>query len=128
MSLVRPRVLLVEDDRYLRRACMASLQRRGFDVLVADNGLDGLAMAKAERPALVLLDMLMPKMTGLEMLRAMRADAATRDVPVLILSNSSRESDLDEVNGLGIVGYLVKANLSLRELGDRVATLLGGNG
>jgi CheY-like chemotaxis protein len=121
-----PRVLVVEDDRFLRRACEASLRHRGFDVIVAADGEEGLQLARAERPALILLDLLMPKMSGLEVLRALKADEATRGIPVLVLSNSSRQQDVDEIMQLGAVGYLVKADLSLRELGDRVTRILQG--
>ena len=123
--MTRPRVLLVEDDRFLRRACEASLRRHGFDVVSAVDGEEGLRLARAEPPALLLLDMLMPKLTGLDVLRALRGDAATREVPVLILSNSSRQADIDEARALGIVDYLVKANLSLDQLCDRITALLG---
>jgi CheY-like chemotaxis protein len=119
------RVLLVEDDRVLRRACEASLQRRGLIVLCAQDGEEGLRLARAEAPDLVLLDLLMPKLNGLEVLRALRADERTRNLPVLILSNSSSATGVDEVTSLGIAGYWVKANLSLQELGDRVIDLLG---
>ena len=121
-----PRVLVVEDDRFLRRACEASLRHRGFDVIVAADGEEGLQLARAERPALILLDLLMPKMSGLEVLRALKADEATRGIPVLVLSNSSRQQDVDEIMQLGAVGYLVKADLSLKELGDRVTRILQG--
>jgi two-component system phosphate regulon response regulator PhoB len=123
-----PRVLVVEDDRFLRRACEASLRQRGLDVIVAVDGEEGLQLARSERPALVLLDLLMPKMSGLEVLRALKADEATREIPVLVLSNSSRQQDVDEIMQLGAVGYLVKADLSLRELGDRVIRILQGEG
>ena len=119
------RVLLVEDDRVLRRACEASLRRRGLIVLCAQDGEEGLRLARAEAPDLVLLDLLMPKLNGLEVLRALRADERTRDLPVLILSNSSSATGVEEVTSLGIAGYWVKANLSLQELGDRVIDLLG---
>jgi two-component system alkaline phosphatase synthesis response regulator PhoP len=117
-------VLIVEDDRFLRRACEASLKRRGFDVLTAADGEEALRIVRAEAPVLVLLDMLMPKVSGLDVLRALRADPATREVRVLVLSNSSRPADIDEATRLGIYGYLVKANLSLDELADRVAALV----
>ena len=120
------RILLIEDDRFLRRAGEASLRQRGFEVTVAADGAEGLAKVRAEIPDLILLDLLMPKVSGLEVLRALRAEEATRSVPVLILSNSSREQDLQEIKDLGVVDYLVKANLSLQELGDRVARLLEG--
>ena len=119
-------ILLVEDDRFLRRACEAGLRRRGFSVLTAADGEEALRMIQAERPALVLLDLLLPKMTGVEVLRSVRREARTRDVPVLVLSNSSNERDVQEVTTLGIAGYLVKANLSLQELGDHVARLMEG--
>lgn len=83
-------------------------------------------MARAELPDLILLDLLMPKMPGIEVLRALKSDEATRAVPILVLSNSSREQDVQEVVKLGAVGYLVKANLSLQVLGGRVAELLEG--
>jgi CheY-like chemotaxis protein len=118
------RVLVVEDDRFLRRACEASLRQRALDVTVAADGEEGLRLARTERPDLILLDLLMPKMSGLDVLRALKADDATRGIPVLILSNSSRQQDVDEIMRLGAVGYLVKADLSLKELGDRVVGIL----
>ena len=120
------RVLLVEDDRFLRRAGEAALRQRGFTVSVAADGEEALRKVQAEVPDLILLDLLMPKVTGIEVLRTLRASEATKAVPVLILSNSSREQDLEEIKNLGVTDYLVKANLSLQELGDRVAGLLEG--
>ncbi len=126
MGTAGKRLLLVEDDRFLRRACEASLRQRGYDVLTAADGEEGLRLARAETPDLVLLDLLLPKLSGLEVLRSLRSDAATRDLPVLILSNSSREQDVSEITRLGVEGYLVKADLSLKALGDRVARILEG--
>lgn len=120
------RILLVEDDRFLRRAAEASLRQRGFAVTVAADGEEALVKVRAEIPDLILLDLLMPKLTGIEVLRALRAEEATKKIRVLILSNSSREQDLEEIKELGVTDYLVKANLSLQELGDRVAQLLEG--
>ena len=119
------RVLVVEDDRFLRRACEASLRRRGLTVLGAGDGEEGLRLARAEAPDLILLDVLMPKLTGLEVLQALRGAEATRSIPVLILSNSSSPRDIEAIAALGVAGYWVKANLSLQELGDRVTCLLG---
>jgi CheY-like chemotaxis protein len=119
------KILIVEDDRVLRRACEASLRQRGFIVLAAGDGADGLRLARIERPDLVLLDLLMPRMNGVEVLRALRATDDMRDLPVIVLSNSSRADDLEEVRALGIVDYLVKANLSLHALGDLVERVVG---
>ncbi|HBH00655.1 MAG TPA: hypothetical protein DDZ42_01860 [Candidatus Rokubacteria bacterium] len=127
MTTTGKRILLVEDDRFLRRACEASLRQRGFGVLVATDGEEGLRLARAEHPDLVLLDMLMPKLSGLEVLRALRQDEATRAMRVMILSNSSREQDVAEATALGVVSYLVKSNLSLQQLGTLVEQALGGS-
>jgi CheY-like chemotaxis protein len=120
------RILLVEDDPFLRRACLVSLRQRGFTVTAASDGVEALRSIGAERPDLVLLDLLMPRMTGLEVLRTLRDDPKTRDLAVLVLSNSSREQDVVEIKELGVSDYLVKADLSLTELGDRVQRLLEG--
>jgi CheY-like chemotaxis protein len=119
------KILLVEDDPYLRRACETSLRRQGYAVVSAVDGEQGLALARTEAPDLVLLDMLMPKLTGLDVLRALRAAPETCAIPVLILSNSSRQADVEEVQQLGVAGYLVKANLSLEQLGEEVRRLCG---
>jgi CheY-like chemotaxis protein len=118
------RILLVEDDRFLRRACEVSLRQRGFVVTTAADGEEALRKVRAELPDLILLDLLMPKMTGTEVLKALRAEEATREIRVLILSNSSREQDVEEIKALGVSGYFVKADLSLQTLGDMVARLL----
>jgi two-component system, OmpR family, alkaline phosphatase synthesis response regulator PhoP len=126
MTTKEKRILLVEDDRFLRRACEGSMRQRGFTVLTATDGEEGLRLARAETPDLILLDMLMPKLSGLEVLRALKAEEGTRVIPVLVLSNSSREGDMQEAMKLGAAGYLVKADLSLQELGDRATQLLEG--
>jgi CheY-like chemotaxis protein len=119
------RVLLVEDDRFLRRACEASLRQRGFDVVTATDGQEGLRLAReAPPPDVVLLDRLMARLSGIEVLRALKQDAGTRDIPVVILSNSSRTEDRREAVLLGAVGYYVKANLSLKELAAQVSRLV----
>jgi len=124
MKTVTKQILLVEDDRFLRRACAAGLRQRGWTVLTAVDGEEALRLSQTEAIDLILLDMLMPKLHGLDVMRALRAEEKTRAIPVLVLSNSSREQDVREIMQLGAVGYLVKANLSLQELGDRVAQIL----
>src|SRR6266576_2075238 len=97
MAASTKKILLVEDDRFLRRACEASLRQRGFTVVPAMDGEEGLRLARGETPDLILL----------------------------VLLNSSREQDVAEVMELGAVDYWVKANLSLKELSERVVRLLG---
>lgn len=118
------RILVAEDDRFLRRACEMSLRHLGFTVLIAKDGEEALKIIQDQQPDLVLLDLLMPKVNGLEVLRTMKSTPATRSIPVLILTNSSRAQDIEEIRELGANGYLVKANLSLEALGDQIKKLL----
>jgi CheY-like chemotaxis protein len=82
-----PRVLLAEDDRILRKAGETSLTRKGYCVIPAVDGEDALEKAFAHRPDLILLDVMMPKMDGFDVLARLKSDAATRDIPVIMLSN-----------------------------------------
>jgi CheY-like chemotaxis protein len=118
------RILLIEDDQFLRRACEIGLKKRGFTVLTAVNGEEGLLQARTGAPHLILLDMLMPKMSGMETLEALKKDESTRGIPVVILSNSSIDADVQKARALGAIGYLVKASLSLQELAGRVVSYL----
>jgi two-component system, OmpR family, phosphate regulon response regulator PhoB len=126
MSMNPKRVLLVEDDRFLRRACEKSLQQQGFTVSTAPDGEEALRAIRADPPDIILLDLLMPKVSGFEVLKDIRSDEKTRSIPVIILTNSSKETDIREIQSLGVTGYLVKANLSLEELGSQVKQALKG--
>jgi two-component system phosphate regulon response regulator PhoB len=120
------RVLLAEDDRFMRRACAVALRGRGHTVLLAEDGDEALVAARSQPLDLVLLDLLMPKRSGLDVLRGLKEDAATRDIPVLILSNSSRELERRDARALGAIGYFIKSDLSLKELGDRIEAIAEG--
>jgi two-component system, OmpR family, phosphate regulon response regulator PhoB len=126
MSMNPKRVLLVEDDRFLRRACEKSLQQQGFTVSTAPDGEEALRAIHADPPDIILLDLLMPKVSGFEVLKEIRSDEKTRSIPVIILTNSSKETDIREIQSLGVTRYLVKANLSLEELGSHVKQALEG--
>jgi len=118
------RILLIEDDPFLRRACEVGLRKRGFTVFTAVDGEEGILKAQNEALDLILLDMLMPKLSGMETLVELKKDEGTCSIPVVILSNSSVDADVQKAKALGAIGYLVKANLSLQELGDRVLSYL----
>ena len=123
MNEVR-RVLVIEDDRFLRRACEAILRQRGFGVVAATDGEEGLRAARREAFDIILLDLIVPKKSGTDVLAAIRADEALKTTPVFILANSARDEDRRRALALGANGYYVKANLSLRALGDDIALLM----
>jgi two-component system alkaline phosphatase synthesis response regulator PhoP len=117
--------LLAEDDRFLRKAAEATLARFGFSVLPATDGDEAVRLARTERPDLILLDLIMPKRHGFDVLRELKGDPATASIPVIVLSTLGQESDVQRALESGAVDYLVKSALPLRELARRVAERLG---
>jgi CheY-like chemotaxis protein len=122
------RVLLAEDDRFLRRAAESRLRQNGFTVLPAVDGEEALKVARAERPDLILLDLIMPKLQGFEVLKALKQDPATAPIPVIVLSNLGQDEDLKRAMELGAIAYFIKAHLSLQDLVQRVAQTLATGG
>ncbi len=117
-------ILLAEDDRILRKAGEATLKKRGYAVIAAVDGEDALAKAREHKPDLILLDVIMPKMQGFEVLANLKTDAATRDIPVIMLSNLQDESDVRKATEGGALDYLVKSNVPLDVLAARIAEAL----
>jgi two-component system phosphate regulon response regulator PhoB len=119
MEAMRDRVLVVEDEKDVRDMLRLNLKAGGFDVLEAHNGAEGLAIAKAEIPSVVILDLMMPEMSGMEVCRALRRNPATSRIPILMLTAKSTE--VDKVAGLevGADDYVTKP-FSPRELLLRV--------
>lgn len=126
MTNAMPRILLAEDDRFLRKACEASLRQRGFTALTAVDGEEALRLARAEAPDLILLDLIMPKLHGIEVLRTLKQDPATALIPVIVLSNLGQECDVRQALDGGAVAYFVKANLSLQDLVKKVGEVVNG--
>ena len=118
------RVLIVDDDEDMRGLMVMLLSER-YDVSVAHDGEEGLEMARRQRPDLVVLDLLMPRMHGFEMCRHMRADAALKAVKVLISSSKSYRHDVNTAVGeTGADDYIVKP-FDIKDFQGRVAALLG---
>ena len=103
------RILIVEDDEAIRDVVRYALESNGFkNVLTAADGEEGLRLALRERPALILLDLMLPKTDGLEVCRCLKRDESVRDVPVIMLTAKSEESDIVLGLELGAVDYITK--------------------
>jgi len=102
------KILCVEDSRETQQMLTFALARAGYEVITADNGEQGLDKAKAWRPALILVDMMMPRMSGAEFIRRLRADLAGKYVPVIVLSAYADKALIDEAREAGADGYLIK--------------------
>ena len=124
-TLVKKVVLVIEDDPPLREALYDKLTREGFSVFLAKNGEEGLALALREHPDLVLLDLLMPKMGGIEMARQLRADAWGKEAKVIILTNVTDLEHVSTALDEKVFDYLVKADTPLDELVTKIREVTG---
>ena len=115
-----PKILIVEDEDTVREVVSEGLESEGYEVLLADNGLDGLRQAREEDPDLILLDLMLPEMDGLSVCRTLRRNS---DVPIIMLT--ARGAEMDKIVGLetGADDYVVKP-FSLGELLARIRSLL----
>ena len=102
------KILCVEDSRETQQMLTFVLAKAGYEVITADNGQQGLEKAKAWKPALILVDMMMPQMSGADFIRRLRADPGSKDVPVLILSAYDDKALIEEAREAGADGYLIK--------------------
>jgi DNA-binding response OmpR family regulator len=118
-----PTVLVVDDDPVIQKLLQVNFEMEGYDVVVAGDGEEGLAMAREERPDLILLDVMMPKMNGLEVLAALKADAGTDTIPVILLSAKAQAGDIRDGLDAGADDYVTKPFEPL-DLVDRVNALL----
>ncbi|HEX2699697.1 MAG TPA: response regulator [Acidimicrobiales bacterium] len=116
-------VLVVDDDPVIQRLLRVNFEMEGYDVIVANDGVDGLERARAERPDIVVLDIMMPRMSGLDVAKALKADPGTASIPVLLLSAKAQEADLRAGDESGADGYLTKPFDPLQLL-QRVEELL----
>lgn len=117
-------ILLADDEEFIALAYKEGLSMAGYNVVVAHDGADALEKLKADKPDLLLLDLIMPKVTGFEVLDAMQGDQSLKDIPVIVLSNLSQHTDEVEVLSKGALDFIVKSNISLEELQQRIAQVL----
>lgn len=119
----RKRILLVEDDHALASVYQSRLESEGYDVVHADNGEDALAELHASQYSLVVLDIMMPKIGGLDVLDLLRSNESTRNLKVLMLTALGQEKDKQRAQDLGADAYLVKSRVMLDEVVSNVNTL-----
>jgi len=110
------KILIIDDEAVLVDLLRTKLTQQGFDAIDARDGDDGLQKALAEHPDLILLDIIMPKMDGITMLKKLRADAWGKDVPVIILTNLNTAEAVENSLSSGAYDYLVKIDYTLDDL------------
>ena len=119
------RILLVEDDDALANVYLVRLQAEGFEVRRVANGEDALAAAISYRPDLVLLDVMMPKVSGFDVLDILRNTPETANLKIIILTALSQETDKQRALALGVDDYLVKSQVVISDVIERIKQHLG---
>ena len=114
------KVVVADDDRMLRKAAETTLRRQGYSVTTASDGEEALQLIRSEQPDIIVLDLIMPKLQGFDVLQILKQDALTSDIPVIVLSSLTQEQDKQEALDLGAVAYFNKSTFSLSELVKQV--------
>src|SRR5258706_10885815 len=120
----RPRLLLIEDNPDTRQIYKDVFERDGFEVLQAEDGEKGLTFAQAIIPDVILLDVMLPKLNGFDLLKRLRSQEVTQNIPVMIFSALGDASDRARAAGLGVTEYAVKAVNSPKQVMGRVRNIL----
>ena len=121
------KIAIIEDDQVINQMYRMKFEADGFDVATASDGETGVAMVKKFQPDLILLDLQMPHLNGAEALKLIRNSPAGKTIPVIVLTNLGEEEAPKSLRELGIHSYIVKANLTPRQVVDRAKTALGMN-
>ncbi len=118
------KILIIDDEKTVVKALHDHFEREGFVVCVAYDGKEGLDVARAQKPDIILLDITMPLMNGYEMLELAHADDQLSKIPIVILTNVDSKDSVAKTAKAGIYHYLVKVNYGIQELSDKVLKIL----
>jgi CheY-like chemotaxis protein len=118
------KILIAEDDSFLAQMYSEKLEAEGFQVVLATNGVEAIDKMKLEKPELILLDLLMPKKDGFEVLKEKMTDMAIKNIPVIVLTNLSQNEDIKKCYDLGARDFMIKAYFIPAEIISKIKTLL----
>ncbi|MDZ7798487.1 MAG: response regulator [Patescibacteria group bacterium] len=118
------KILLIEDDADQIMMYQAKFELSGHDFLAAENGLEGLKKAKQEKPDIILIDLLMEKMGGLEVLEKLKKEEKTKDIPAIVVTNLNKQEMAKKAMNLGALDFIVKSKIPLREMMARIERFL----
>ena len=119
------KILLIEDEKIMVGLLRKKLTKEGYDVSVAWDGKEGLKKARKESPNLILLDIIMPKMGGFEVMEEIAKDKELKKIPIIIVSNSGQPVELERAKELGVKDWLIKTEFDPQEVLDKVIKQIG---
>lgn len=117
-------ILIVEDDNFVAEVYSTKLLEMGHEVRIAPNGEEGLAMLKEKAPDLILLDIIMPVMGGVEMLEKIKESEEWKNIPVILLTNVGEKESVQKVRNLGVQDYLIKSHFTPAEVIEKIKSIL----
>lgn len=124
MTEKNKKILIVEDDRFLLKAYKIKFDHEEIETIIASDGLEGLEKAKNEKPALIILDLMLPGVNGFEFLEKIKADEEIKNIPVIAVSVLGQKLDQERAISLGAEEYLIKTNYKLDEIVKKVKSYL----
>ncbi len=124
MTQNKKKILLVEDDSFLISMYTTKFELENFEVVAAEDGEKGLGLAAEEKPDIILLDILLPKMNGFEVLKELKNNKETNQIPVILLTNLSQKNEIEQGLALGAQDYLIKAHFMPSEVMDKIKKVL----
>ena len=124
MATEPKKIMIVEDDRFLSSLMKARLEKEGFAVSQAFDGEEAIQELKTDVPSLVILDLIMPKVTGFEVLQMISLTPELNKVPVVIVSNLAQDSDIEKARQLGAREYFIKVKISIDDLIGKIKDLV----
>lgn len=116
----KKKIMIVEDDSFVMDIYQTKLNQEGYEVLPAENGAEAIKKLEKEIPDLILLDIIMPYVDGLQVLRKIKADEKLKDIPVILLTNLSQKENINEGLGLGADDYLIKSHFTPSEVLEKI--------
>ncbi len=119
------RILIIEDEEIVISLLQKKLAEEGYEVLIARDGKAGLKTIREEDPDLILLDIIMPKMGGFEVMEEMTKDSRIKDIPVVVISNSGQPVEIDRAQELGAKDWLIKTEFDAQEVINKVVKQIG---
>ena len=120
----KQKILIIEDDFFVRDLYDRELTRDGFKISTAEDGAEGLLNTLKEKPDLILLDIMLPKMSGLDVLKKVKEKEEVKEIPVVLLTNLGQDNVIREGFSLGAVGYLIKAAYTPSQIIEEVKKFL----
>ena len=124
MTDQKKKILVVEDDDMISSMYKTKFEADGFEVFVADNGVIGLELAKKAKPNIIMLDVILPRLDGFSVLEEIKKDPATKNIPVIMLTNLGTAEDKAKGEKMGALDYLVKASLTPGQVSVKIRQVL----